>query len=55
MRGVKDARPFTLEPGRAVELEFDHQSRADQAEMVPGVFRSGDGANGRYVTPPQTP
>jgi len=20
-----------------------------------GVFRSGDGANGRYVTPPQTP
>ena len=43
-RGVGDARPFTLSAGRAVELEFDHQARADAAAMVPGVSRSGERA-----------
>jgi D-amino peptidase len=42
VRRVRDARPFTLEPGRVVELEFDHQARADQAILVPGVDRSGE-------------
>jgi D-amino peptidase len=44
VRGAKEAQPFTLQAGRSVELEFDHQSRADQAVMVPGVFRSGERA-----------
>ena len=39
---VRQARPLTLEPGRAVELEFDHQARADQAIQVPGVSRTGE-------------
>jgi D-amino peptidase len=42
VRRVGGARPFTLEPGRVVELEFDHQARADQAILVPGVNRSGE-------------
>ena len=40
--GVQKARPFILETGRAVELEFDHQARADQAIQVPGVSRTGE-------------
>jgi D-amino peptidase len=43
-RRARDARPITLEAGRAVELEFDHQARADQAILVPGVNRSGERA-----------
>jgi D-aminopeptidase len=42
MGRVHDARPFTLPPGRTVELEFDHQARADQAVLVPGVSRTGE-------------
>jgi D-amino peptidase len=42
IRQLGSARPFTLEAGRSVELEFDHQARADQAVLVPGVSRTGE-------------
>lgn len=42
MGNVQDARPFTIESGATAELEFDHQSRADQAVLVPGVVRTGE-------------
>jgi D-amino peptidase len=41
---IERARPYRLQAGRSVELEFDHQARADQAELVPGVSRSGERA-----------
>ncbi len=44
-RAVRDgagARPWTLPAGCRVELEFDHQARADQAVLVPGVDRTGE-------------
>jgi D-amino peptidase len=42
MGRVAAVRPYRLQAGRTVELEFDHQARADQAELVPGVSRSGE-------------
>jgi D-amino peptidase len=36
------ALPFILPRGATVELTFDHQARADQAVMVPGVARTGE-------------
>jgi D-amino peptidase len=39
---VASAEPYTLPPGATVELTFDHQARADQAIMVPGVVRTGE-------------
>ena len=42
MGQVRDARPYTLPTGRTVELDFDHQARADQAVLVPGVSRIGE-------------
>jgi D-amino peptidase len=44
MRKVSQAQPFTLAQGATVELEFDHQARADQAVLVPGVVRTGERA-----------
>lgn len=44
MRNVEMALPYTLPAGATVELEFDHQSRADQAVLVPGVVRTGERA-----------
>ena len=44
MRVVGDASPLVLENGTTVELEFDHQARADQAVLVPGVVRTGERA-----------
>jgi D-amino peptidase len=44
VRQASAAQPYVLQPGRAVELEFDHQARADQAVLVPGVSRSGERA-----------
>lgn len=41
---IKDAEPYVLRPGATVELEFDHQARADQAELMPGVERVGERA-----------
>ena len=38
-----EAEPALSLPAAAtVELEFDHQSRADQAVLVPGVVRTGE-------------
>jgi D-amino peptidase len=36
------ALPYVLPRGAAVELTFDHQARADQAVLVPGVARTGE-------------
>ena len=44
MARVSTARPFTLPSGATVELTFDHQARADQAVLVPGVVRTGERA-----------
>jgi D-amino peptidase len=38
---AKDAKPYTLRPGALIELEYDHQARADQAALVPGAERTG--------------
>ncbi len=38
------ATPWTLPSGCRVELEMDHQARADQALTIPGVERTGDRA-----------
>lgn len=37
-----EATPFPLPGGASVELTFDHQARADQAVLVPGVVRTGE-------------
>jgi D-amino peptidase len=42
VRNAADARPYTLNPGGTVELTFEHQARADQAILVPGVVRTGE-------------
>lgn len=41
---IGDASPYRLQSGVTVELEFDHQSRADQAELLPGASRTGERA-----------
>ena len=43
-RAAKDLRPWTLPADCRIELEFDHQSRADQAAYLPTVERSGERA-----------
>ncbi len=43
-RRAGEARPWMLPRGSRVEVEFDHQSRADQAAYVPGVERVGERA-----------
>ena len=42
MGNVANARPYTLPAGATVEFTFDHQARADQAVLVPGVSRAGE-------------
>jgi len=42
IENVARARPFKLPDGASIELEFDHQARADQAALVPMVTRSGE-------------
>ena len=47
VRAVRQARhlePFRLRPGCRVEVEFDHQARADGAMLTPGTTRAGDRA-----------
>lgn len=39
---AKTAKPWTIPADSSVEIEFEHQSRADQAGYVPGVKRSGE-------------
>jgi D-amino peptidase len=40
--GIADAKTYTLPTGATIELEFDHQARADQAALVPTVSRSSE-------------
>lgn len=42
MHRIPDATPYNLAPGVTVELEFDHQARADQTELLPGIERVGE-------------
>jgi D-amino peptidase len=42
VRGARQAKPWVLPGGSVVEVEFDHQARADQASLVPGVRRAGE-------------
>jgi D-amino peptidase len=41
IRSAASATPFTLPQGATIELDFDHQSRADQAVLALGVERVG--------------
>jgi D-amino peptidase len=43
-RRAREARPWALPAGSRVEVEFDHQARADQAASVPGIERAGERA-----------
>ncbi|MEJ7900516.1 MAG: M55 family metallopeptidase [Thermomicrobiales bacterium] len=42
IRNASSASPFVLPSGVTVELEFEHQSRADQAVLAQGVERAGE-------------
>lgn len=42
IRTAAPAEPFMLPSGTPVELEFDHQARADQAALAPNVERTGE-------------
>lgn len=42
VRRAPDRKPWILPSGCMVELDFDHQARADQACYVPGVNRAGE-------------
>jgi D-amino peptidase len=44
VRRTGDLTPYKLPAGCRIELEFDHQARADQAAYVPRVERSGERA-----------
>ncbi|MGN6033392.1 MAG: M55 family metallopeptidase, partial [Thermomicrobiales bacterium] len=39
---IEFAEPYRLASGATVELEYDHQARADQVELMPGVTRVGE-------------
>ena len=39
VRNAKHAKPYLLPKGAFVEVEFEHQTRADQASYIPGVER----------------
>jgi D-amino peptidase len=45
-RRAKELKPYTLPRGCRVELEFEHQARADQACYVPRVERTGERGGG---------
>jgi len=40
------AKPWVLPKDAVIEVEFDHQTRADQATYIPGIERGGE----RFVT-----
>lgn len=44
VKNAKKAKPFVLPRKTVMEVEFEHQSRADQAAYIPGVERSGERA-----------
>ncbi len=39
---VDSAKPYVFKPGSTTELDFEHQTRADQAVLIPGVERAGE-------------
>jgi D-amino peptidase len=41
-RRAADARPWRPRAGFRVEVDFDHQARADQCAYIPGVERAGE-------------
>ncbi|MCA9837107.1 MAG: M55 family metallopeptidase [Trueperaceae bacterium] len=41
---LSDAKPKRLSKKSKIELEFDHQSRADQCLYIPGIKRAGERA-----------
>jgi D-amino peptidase len=42
VRAAATVQPFRLPAGATVEVEFDHQTRADQAAYITGVERGGE-------------
>ena len=56
VRNAKSAKPYRLPDNALVEIEFEHQTRADHASNIPGVERVGERvigyrpANGRELT-----
>jgi len=46
VRRAESAKPWLLPTNCRVEMEMDHQARADQALTIPGVERAGDRAVG---------
>lgn len=44
VKNAKKAKPFVIPKKTVMEVEFEHQSRADQAAYIPGVERSGERA-----------
>jgi D-amino peptidase len=44
VKNAKKAKPFVLPKKTVVEVEFEHQSRADMAALLPGVTRVGERA-----------
>ncbi|MDQ3398203.1 MAG: M55 family metallopeptidase [Deinococcota bacterium] len=42
VQGVAKAKPFALPRDCRIEIEFDHQARADQCLYLPGVERAGE-------------
>lgn len=41
LRGLDQMRPYVMPSGAVFEIDFDHQARADQAEAIPGLERTG--------------
>jgi D-amino peptidase len=46
VKAVSQVEPFKLPANATIDIEFDHQTRADQASYIPGVERGGE----RFVT-----
>jgi D-amino peptidase len=46
VKSAATAKPWALPADPVIEVEFDHQTRADQATYIPGVERGGE----RFVT-----
>jgi D-amino peptidase len=42
VKAAKKAKPYALPKKAEVHVEFDHQTRADQATYIPGVERGGE-------------
>ena len=42
VKRIGDAKPWTLPPDCTVEIDFDHQARADQCLYISGVTRAGE-------------